>query len=53
MSVATRASCSAGSPIQKSSPSGSAISSRKYVPTLRPLTRRTTSPTSHPKVTAW
>ncbi len=34
-------------------PSGSAMVSRKYVPSPFPVTRRTTSPTSQPKVTAW
>ena len=34
-------------------PSGSAISSRKKRPTLRPSTRRTSSPTSHPNVIGW
>src|SRR6266511_3904509 len=46
---ATRSSCSSGSPIQKSSPSGPATSSRKYVPNVRPLTRRITSPTRTPE----
>src|SRR6266545_3280843 len=50
---ATRSSCSSGSPIQKSSPSGPATSSRKYVPNVRPLTRRITSPTRKPKVSPW
>ncbi|SLJ83177.1 Uncharacterised protein [Mycobacteroides abscessus subsp. abscessus] len=41
---ATRASCSAGRPIQKSRPSGSATSVRKNVPMLCPVMRRTSSP---------
>jgi hypothetical protein len=43
-----RPSSDSGRPIQKSSPSGAAISSAKTVPRLRPDTRRTTSPTSEP-----
>ena len=35
----------AGSPMWKSAPSGSAISSRNTVPSDRPVIRRTTSPT--------
>src|SRR5439155_25823446 len=50
---ATRLSCSSGSPIQKSRPSGPATSSRKNVPRLRPLTRRTSSPTRNPNVNPW
>ncbi len=52
-SGATRDSCDAGSPIQKSSPSGFATSSAKNVPRLLPLTRRTSSPARWPYVTAW
>ena len=37
----------------KSAPSGLATSSAKNRPMLRPLTRRTTSPTRNPKVTEW
>ena len=43
----------AGSPIQKSAPSGSATSSRKNVPIVRPVTRRTISASSWPCVMAW
>jgi hypothetical protein len=50
---ATRESCSSARPMWKSMPSGSASSSRQYVPTLLPEIRRITSPTSQPKVTAW
>ena len=42
----------ASSPMWKSIPNGSATSSRKYVPRLFPLMRRTTSPTRYPKVSA-
>ena len=49
---ATRCSCSPGRPSQNSSPSGPATSSAKNLPRLRPLTRRTTSPTRYPKVSA-
>ena len=45
---ATRLSSLSGRPIQKSRPSGPATSSAKNVPTLLPLIRRTTSPTSQP-----
>ena len=50
---ATRPCSASGRPMWKSAPSGPAIASRKNVPTLLPVTRRTTSPTSQPKVTAW
>ena len=49
----TRPRSAAGSPIQKSSPAGAAISSAKNVPTLRPDTRLITSPTSQPNVRPW
>ena len=39
-----RPSSDAGNPMWKSAPSGSATSSRKYVPIDRPVTRRTISP---------
>ena len=47
---ATRESTSSGVPIQKSSPRGPAISSRKKVPSDLPEARRTISPTVQPKV---
>ncbi len=50
---ATRDSSSSGMPIQKSMPSGRVISSRKNVPSERPDTRRTISPTVQPKLTMW
>ena len=50
---ATRLSSDDGRPIQNSRPSGSATSSRKNVPSVRPLTRRTISPTRKPKVSPW
>jgi hypothetical protein len=46
----TRGRCASGKPIQKSRSSGSATSSRKDVPSERPDTRRTSSPTVHPNV---
>ena len=52
-SSATRSSCTASSPMWKSAPSGSATSSRKNVPRVRPSTRRTSSPWRNPCVTAW
>ena len=45
---ATRPCSLAGRPIQKSRPSGPATFSAKNVPRLRPVIRRTTSPTSQP-----
>ena len=45
MTRATRSSCSGPVPMWKSAPMGWAISSAKNRPTLRPSTRRTTSPT--------
>ena len=50
---ATRASAVSGSPMWKSSPSGSATSWRKKVPSELPVIRRTTSPTRNPKVSPW
>ena len=47
---ATRGSIASGRPIQKSSPSGLAISSWKKVPSDTPAARRTISPTVQPKV---
>ena len=52
-SVETRGSSSGGRPIQISRPKGSATSSAKKRPTLRPSTRRTSSPQSQPYVNAW
>ena len=51
----TLASCSGGSPIQASAPTGAATSSATNVPNDRPFgsTRRTSSPASQPNVTAW
>ena len=48
---AARFSSAGPSPMWKSAPSGAAISSRKKRPRLRPSIRRTSSPTSQPKVT--
>jgi hypothetical protein len=53
MTGATRCSCSSGKPIQKSMPSGSATASWKNVPSERPETRRTSSPTVQPKLIMW
>ena len=53
MTRATRSSCSGPVPMWKSAPSGPAISSAKNVPTERPSTRRTTSPTRLPWVMPW
>ena len=39
--------------MKKSSPAGPAISSARNLPTLRPLTRLMTSPTSQPNVRPW
>jgi len=47
-SAATRDSSDSGRPIQKSRPSGPAISSAKNAPSVRPVTRRTTSPRIQP-----
>ena len=47
---ATRGSCSAGRPIQKSIPSGFATSSRKNSPSRLPVERCTISPTVHAEV---
>ncbi len=52
-SGATRDSISSGKPIQKSMPSGSAISRRRNPPAVVPVMRRMTSPTSQPYVRMW
>ena len=50
---ATRGSIASGVPIQKSRPSGLAISSWKNAPSDLPEARRTISPTVQPKVKPW
>ena len=49
----TRASSSGPKPISNVAPSGRAISSRTTSPIFLPRTRRTISPFSQPKVSAW
>ena len=53
MTGATSGSSASGSPMSNSSPSGWATSSRKKVPSERPETRRTNSPTVQPNVIMW
>ena len=48
-----RAQLRRGVPMEQATPSGSATSFRKNSPRLAPLMRRTSSPTSQPKVTPW
>ncbi len=53
MTVATEGSTDSGVPMEQGTSSGPATSDWKNIPRLRPLMRRTTSPTNQPNVTPW